>query len=156
MTANAFYSARIEGESKFASSFVLVLLTNQCTIRLSRHSTQISHQASFMPPRRTLTGKAAMASRCAEFLAAHDRTQNGREAVASRRAEFIAAHDLTPMWAEFEDAKTERARGSQSRTEGAKKSESTQEKRGPPPQERKGRTRCCGEVSGDPSTVGCR
>ena len=60
-----------------------------------------------MPPRRTLTGKAAMASRRAEFLAAHDRTQNGREAMASRRAEFIAARDLTTMWEEFEDAKAE-------------------------------------------------
>ena len=60
-----------------------------------------------MPPRRTLTGKAAMASRRAEFLTAHDRTQNGRQAVASRRAEFIAARDLTPMWAEFEAAKAE-------------------------------------------------
>ena len=60
-----------------------------------------------MPPRRTLTGKEAMASRRTEFLAAHDRTQNGRQAVASRRAEFIAARDLTPMWAEFEAAKAE-------------------------------------------------
>ena len=48
-----------------------------------------------------------MASRRAEFLAAHDRTQNGKEAMASRRAKFIAAHDLTPMWAEFEAAKAE-------------------------------------------------
>ena len=48
-----------------------------------------------------------MASRRAEFLAAHDRTQNGREAMASRRAEFIAAHDLTPTWAEFEAVKAE-------------------------------------------------
>ena len=48
-----------------------------------------------------------MASRRAEFLAAHDRTQNGREAMASRRAEFIAARDLTTMWEEFEDAKAE-------------------------------------------------
>ena len=48
-----------------------------------------------------------MASRRAEFLAAHDRTQNGREAMASRRAEFIAARDLTPTWAEFEAAKAE-------------------------------------------------
>ena len=48
-----------------------------------------------------------MASRQAEFLAAHDCTQIGREAVASRRAEFIAARDLTPMWAEFEAAKAE-------------------------------------------------
>ena len=48
-----------------------------------------------------------MASRCVEFLAAHDRPQNGREAMASRRAEFIAARDLTPMWEEFEAAKDE-------------------------------------------------
>ena len=60
-----------------------------------------------MPPRHTLTGKEAMASRHAEFLAAHDRTQNGREAMESRRAEFIATRDLTPMWEEFEDAKAE-------------------------------------------------
>ena len=60
-----------------------------------------------MPPHRTLTGKEAMASCRAEFLAAHDRTQNGRQAMASRRAEFIAARDLTPMWVEFEAAKTE-------------------------------------------------
>ena len=60
-----------------------------------------------MPPRRTLTGKEAMASRRAEFLAAHDRTQNGREAMASRRAEFIAVRNLTPMWAELEPAKAE-------------------------------------------------
>ena len=60
-----------------------------------------------MPPRRTLTGKEAMASRRAEFLAAHDRTQNGREAIAPRRAEFIATCDLTPTWAEFEATKAE-------------------------------------------------
>ena len=60
-----------------------------------------------MPPRRTLTGKELMASRCVEFLVAHDCTQNGREAMASRRAEFIAARDLTTMWEEFEDAKAE-------------------------------------------------
>ena len=48
-----------------------------------------------------------MASRRAEFLAAHDHTQNGREVMASRRAEFIAARDLTPMWEEFEAAKAE-------------------------------------------------
>ena len=58
-----------------------------------------------MPPRRTLTGKEAMAARCAEFLSAHDHTRNGREAMASRRAEFIAARDLTPTWVEFEAAK---------------------------------------------------
>lgn len=60
-----------------------------------------------MLPRRTLTGKAAMASRRSEFLAAHERTQNGREVMASRRVEFIAARDLTTMWEEFEDAKAE-------------------------------------------------
>ena len=60
-----------------------------------------------MPPRHTLTGKEAMASHRAKFLAAHDHTQNGREAMASRRAEFIAARDLTPMWEEFQDAKAE-------------------------------------------------
>ena len=48
-----------------------------------------------------------MASRRAEFLAAHDRTQNGREATASRCVEFIAARDLTPTWVEFEAAKAE-------------------------------------------------
>ena len=60
-----------------------------------------------MPPHRTLTGKEAIASNRAEFLAAHDRTQNGREAMASRRAEFIAARYLTPTWAGFEAAKAE-------------------------------------------------
>ena len=60
-----------------------------------------------MPPRRTLTGKAVMASRRVEFLAAHERTQNGREAMASCPAEFIAARNLTTMWEEFEDAKAE-------------------------------------------------
>ena len=77
---------KIEEESKFPSSSVLELLTNQCTIRFSGHSTQSCHQASFMPPRCTLTGK---------------------EAMASRRAEFIAARGLTTMWEEFEDAKAE-------------------------------------------------
>ena len=60
-----------------------------------------------MPPRRTLTGKEAMASHRTEFLAAHARTQNGREAMASRRAEFIAARNLAPMWEEFEATKAE-------------------------------------------------
>ena len=48
-----------------------------------------------------------MASRRAEFLAAHECTQNGSEVMAYRRAEFIAARDLTTMWEEFEDAKAE-------------------------------------------------
>ena len=88
-----------------------ILTTRRPCNRSCRHLAfddhQRCHQASFMPPHGTLTGKEAMASRRAEFLAAHDRTQNGREAVASRRAEFIAARDLTPMWAEFEAAKAE-------------------------------------------------
>ena len=48
-----------------------------------------------------------MASRRAEFLAAHEHTQNGREAMSSRRAKFIAARDLKTTWEEFEDAKAE-------------------------------------------------
>ena len=62
---------------------------------------------SFMPLHHTLTGKATLASRRAEFLSAHDRTQNGREAMASHCAEFITARDLTPVWEEFEAAKAE-------------------------------------------------
>ena len=60
-----------------------------------------------MPPHHTLTGKEAMASRCAEFIAAHDRTLTCKEAMASRRAEFIDARDRTPMWVEFEAAMAE-------------------------------------------------
>ncbi len=60
-----------------------------------------------MAPRRKVTGKEAMASRRAAFLAAHDRTQNAREAMASRHAEFIAARDLTTMWEEFEATRAE-------------------------------------------------
>ena len=45
-----------------------------------------------------------MASRRAEFLAAHDRTQNGREAMASRRAKFIVARGHTSTWAYFDAA----------------------------------------------------
>ena len=112
-----------------------------------------------MPPRHTLTGKAAMASHCAEFLAAHDRTQNGREAMASRHAEFIAARDLTTMWEEFEDAKAEwaveqeAAKAAQRERKSQKALKKREARR---PQEGRGRTRCCGEVGGDPSTVGCR
>ena len=54
-----------------------------------------------MAPRRTVTGKEAMASRRATFLAARDRT-HGKEAMASRRAEFIAAAGQTVTWADFE------------------------------------------------------
>ena len=98
---------RIEGESKFPSSSVLELLTNQCTLRLSGHSTPELSPSVVHATASHTTGKEAMASRCAEFLTAHDRTQNGREAMAFRRAGFIAARDLTPMWAEFEAAKAE-------------------------------------------------
>ena len=110
-----------------------------------------------MPLRRTLTSKEAMASHRAEFLAAHECTQNGR--VASRRAEFIAARDLTTMWEEFEDAKAEWAveQEAAKAAQRERKSQKALKKReAPPPQERKGRTRCCGDVGGDPSTVGCR
>ena len=54
-----------------------------------------------MAPRCTVTGKEAMASRRAAFLAARDRT-HGKEAMASRRAEFIAAGGHTVMWADIE------------------------------------------------------
>jgi len=47
-----------------------------------------------------------MASRCATFLAAHDRT-HGKEAMASRRAEFIAAGGHTVTWAVFEASMAE-------------------------------------------------
>ena len=54
-----------------------------------------------MAPRRTITGKEAMASRRGTFLAARGRT-HGKEAMASRRAEFIAASGQTVTWADFE------------------------------------------------------
>ena len=54
-----------------------------------------------MAPRRIVTGKEAMASRRATFLAAHDQT-HGKEAMASCRAEFIAAGGHTVTWADFE------------------------------------------------------
>ena len=49
-----------------------------------------------MAPQRTVTGKEAMASRHAAFLAARDRT-HGKEAMASRHAEFIVGgyHTVT-------------------------------------------------------------
>lgn len=56
-----------------------------------------------MAPRRTVTGKEAMASRRATFLAAHDRT-HGKEAMASRRTEFIAVAGQIVTWADFEAA----------------------------------------------------
>ena len=60
----------------------------------------------FMPPHRTLTGKEAMASRCAAFLAARDRA-HGKEAMASSCAEFIAAAGQIVTWADFEAAMAE-------------------------------------------------
>ena len=59
-----------------------------------------------MAPRRTVTGKEAMASRRAAFLAARDRT-HGKEAMASRHADFIAADGCTVTWADFEVAMDE-------------------------------------------------
>ena len=59
-----------------------------------------------MALRRTITGKEAMASRRAAFLAARDRA-HGKEAMASRRAEFIAAGGQTVTWADFEAAMAE-------------------------------------------------
>ena len=54
-----------------------------------------------MAPWRTVTGKQAVASRHAAFLAVRDRT-HGKEAMASRCAEFIAAGGQTVTWADFE------------------------------------------------------
>ena len=54
----------------------------------------------------TVTGKEAMASRRAAFLAARDRT-HGKEAMASRRAEFITVGGHTVTWADFEAAMAE-------------------------------------------------
>ena len=59
-----------------------------------------------MAPRRTVTGKEAMASRCAAFLADRDRT-HGKEAMASRCAEFIAVGGQTVTLADFEAAMAE-------------------------------------------------
>ena len=59
-----------------------------------------------MAPRCTVTGKEAMASCRAAFLATRDRT-HGKEAMASRRAEFIAAGGQTVTWADFEAAMAE-------------------------------------------------
>ena len=47
-----------------------------------------------------------MASRDAEFLAAHDRT-HGKEVMASHRAKFIAARGRTSTWADFDAAMAE-------------------------------------------------
>ena len=59
-----------------------------------------------MALRHTVTGKEAMASRRAAFLAARDRT-HGKEAMASLCTEFIAAARHTVTWAYFEAAMAE-------------------------------------------------
>ena len=59
-----------------------------------------------MAPRHTVTGKEAMASRRAAFLAARDRA-HGKEVMASYRAEFIAVGSQTVTWAHFEAAMAE-------------------------------------------------
>ena len=59
-----------------------------------------------MAPWRTVTGKEAMASRRAAFLAAHDHP-HGKEAMASRRTEFIVAGGHRVTWADFEAAMAE-------------------------------------------------
>ena len=94
-----------------------------------------------MAPRRTVTGKEAMASRRAAFLAARDRT-HGKEAMASRRAEFIAAGGETVTWADFEAAMAEWvvdlevAKAHKRSGKGRKQSR----KGSPLPQEKRGRT----------------
>ena len=97
---------RIEGESKFPLPSVLELLQTNALYGCPATPPQSCHQASFMPPRCTLTGKEAMASRFTTFLAARDRT-HGKEAMASRRADFIAAGGQTVTWADFEAAMAE-------------------------------------------------
>ena len=59
-----------------------------------------------MAPRRTVTGKEAMASCHAVFLTARDRA-HGKEAMASRRVEFIASGGQIVTWAYFEAAMAE-------------------------------------------------
>ena len=59
-----------------------------------------------MAPRRTVTGKGALASRHATFLAARGRT-HGKVAMASRRTQFIGAGSQTITWADFEAAMAE-------------------------------------------------
>ena len=59
-----------------------------------------------MAPRCTVTGKEAMASCRAAFLAARDRT-HGKEAMASRLAEFITTGGHTVTWPDFEAAMAE-------------------------------------------------
>ena len=59
-----------------------------------------------MAPRRTVTGKEAMASRRAMFLAARNHA-HGKEAMASRRAVFITAGGKIVTWVDFKAAMAE-------------------------------------------------
>ena len=59
-----------------------------------------------MAPRRTVTGKEAMASHRAAFLAAHNRT-HGKEAMASCHTEFIVVGGHTVTWADIDAAMVE-------------------------------------------------
>ena len=97
-----------------------------------------------------------MASRRAEFLAAHDRTQNGREAMASRRAEFIVARDLTTMWEGFGDAKAEWAVEQEAAKAAPRERKSQKALKKREARCKKENDARCREVGGDPSTVGCR
>ena len=98
--------SKIVREAKFPLSFVVELLKTTALYGYLAPPSQGSLQASFMAPRRTVTGKEAMASHHAAFLAARDHT-HGKEAMASRRAEFIAATGHTVTWADFEAAMAE-------------------------------------------------
>ena len=98
--------SKIVREAKFLLSFVAELLNTTALYGCPAPPSQSSLQASSMAPRRTLTGKEAMASRHAAFLAARDRA-HGKEAMASHHAEFIAAGGQTVTWADFEAAMAE-------------------------------------------------
>ena len=87
-------------------SFVVELLNTTALYGCPAPPSQSSLKASSMAPRRTVTGKEAMASRHVAFFAAHDRT-HGKEAMASRRAEFIAVGVNIVTWADFEAAMAE-------------------------------------------------
>ena len=87
-------------------SFVVELLNTTALYGYPAPPSQSFLQTSSMASRRTVTGKEAMASRGAAFLAARDRT-HGKEATASHHAEFIAAGGHTVMWAGFEAAVAE-------------------------------------------------
>ena len=87
-------------------SFVVELLNTTALYGCPPPPSQSSLQASSMAPRRTVTGKEAMASRCAAFLAARDRT-HGKKAMASRCIEFIIVGGQIVTWADFKAAMAE-------------------------------------------------